>query len=526
MIKRTFYISISLALAALLIAVVCFYSYHRKIVVGEYTSADRSARIYPDYTDIVIPPNIAPLNFMVREKGRMYHVKIYSDNGAPIEIDSRKPGIEIPVRRWKKLLSLNPGQSIFLDIYVKDDSGLWTKFNTIANTVANAPIDRYLTYRKIDICVQWTDMGIYQRDLENFDESIILHNSSFDTGCVHCHSFLNNNPDNMVMQIRSADHGTPMLIAQEGKVAGLNTSTEVTSGKVGFTSWHPNGQVIAFSINKYSMLYHSAASEVRDVFDNASDLALYLIDSSQVISTGNITKPDRMETFPEWSPDGRYLYFCSAPQLPPEQHTRVQCDLMRISYDCNTRKWGDLETVLAAQQVNGSITQPSFSPDGRFLIFNVSPYSDFPIHQAKSDLYLMEIQTSRYRRLDISSQRCDTWHSWSINNRWIAFTSKRLDGRFARLFLSYVDQTGKAHKPFIMPQKDPTFYDSLTRVYNMPELIVKPVPIKPKQFSNAVIEYKNVSPANAITGATPGRPLRQQKDKTAPISQTSWGQRE
>jgi len=524
--KRPFYIFTLVVLGALLIGLSYFYSCHHKIIIGEYTPADRPAKIHPDYTDIVIPPNIAPLNFLIQEKGKMYHVKIYSDQGSSIDINSRGPRLEIPVRRWRKLLNLNRGQSLFFDIYVKGDSDHWIKFETIANTIANDEIDGYLTYRKITICVHWTDMGIYQRDLQNYHESIVLHNSSFGEGCVHCHSFLNNSPDNMLMQIRSSDYGTPMLIAQNGKVTGVNTRTEVTPGKVGFTAWHPNGQVIAFSINKYRMLYHAAAQEVRDVFDNAADLALYLVDSKQVISKGKITKPDRMETFPEWSPDGRYLYFCSAPQLPADQHSQVRCDLMRISYDCKTKKWGELETILAAQQVNGSITQPRFSPDGRFLIFNVSQYSDFPIHQAKSDLYLMETETGRYRKLAISSDRCDTWHTWSSNNRWIAFSSKRLDGRFARPFFSYVDHTGKAHKPFVLPQKDPTFYDSLTRVYNMPELIKRPVPIRAKQLTRAISDYKNAPGVSAITGATPGRPLPPPKTKTVPPSKSPWEERE
>jgi hypothetical protein len=274
------------------------------------------------------------------------------------------------------------------------------------------------------------------------------------------------------------------------------------------------------------MLYHSAAQEIRDVFDNAADLALYLLDSKQVISTGAITKPNRMETFPEWSRDGGYLYFCSAPQMPDKRYNEVRCDLMRISYDCKTRKWGMLETILSAQQVNGSITQPRFSPDGRFLLFNVSQYSDFPIHQAKSDLYLMETETGRYRKLSISSARCDSWHSWSSNDRWIAFSSKRLDGRFARPFFSYVDQTGKVYKPFVLPLKDPTFYDSLVRVYNMPELIRSKVPTKTKQLSKAIFGYKNASAVSAITGATPGRPLPKPKPKPAPGSEIPWEQRE
>jgi len=179
---------------------------------------------------------------------------------------------------------------------------------------------------------------------------------------------------------------------------------------------------------------------------------------------------------------------------------------MRISYDPKTQKWGELETVLSADKVQGSITQPRFSPDGRFLLFNVSEYSTFPIHQAKSDLYMMETDTGQFHKLPVSSNRCDTWHGFSSNGRWIVFSSKRLTGRFARPFFSYIDETGRAYKPFLLPQKDPTFYDSLLQVYNIPELISEPVRIKPKQLTKAILAYKQSPQADIVTGATPGLP--------------------
>jgi len=512
-----------LVVGALLFTVLYYLLRQRMIVVDEYDSVGRPARIHPDYAGTVIPPNIAPLNFLVQEKGTWYCVKIYSEQGKTIGIQSRKPQIVIPLRRWKKLLKVNRGSPLYFDIYVLDGNNRWNRFETITNTIADADIDDYLVYRKLKLSVTWKDMGMYQRNLKNFGESIVLHNSSFDGGCVNCHSFLSNSSDNMLTQIRSSKYGTPMLVAQNGEVTPVNTQTKFTPGKAGFTAWHPNGGVIAFSINKFEMFFHTAAVEVRDVFSHASDLALYLLDSNRIISTGKITKPDRMETFPEWSPSGRYLYFCSAPQLPVERYREVRCDLMRISYDCKTRKWGDLETVLSAQDVNGSITQPRFSPDGRFLLFNVSEYSAFPIHQAESDLYLMETETGRYYRLPISSDRNDSWHGWSSNGRWIVFSSKRIDGRFTRPFFSYIDGTGKVYKPFVLPQKDPTFYDSLVQVYNIPELIKGPIRVRAKQLSSSIFAYKQAPHADIITGATPGAPsVPTLKDWTAPGYDEPW----
>ena len=51
-------------------------------------------------------------------------------------------------------------------------------------------------------------------------------------------------------------------------------------------------------------------------------------------------------------------------------------------------------------------------------------------------------------------------------NGWIMGTS---------LFASFNPETGETEKAFLLPQKDPMFYDNYTYTYNRPELIKKPV---------------------------------------------------
>jgi len=502
------------------IGLLYYFSHCPHVNIDDCDRSDRTARIHPDYTGIVIPPNIAPLRFVVDEPAAYYYLRITSERSdEAIDVYSRDPCLEIPLKPWQGLLRQNPGGKLYFDICTSDNNGRWTRFQTITNTIADSPIDPYVVYRKICLSVSWCDIGTYQRNLTNFDESPVLHNSTYTFGCAHCHSFLNNDPDNMLMQIRSLEYGTPMLTVRSGQLSAVNTKTRVTSGKCGFAAWHPSGSVIAFAVNHYCMLYHSAAVEVRDVFDRCADLALYLADSNSVISTSAITDPNRLETFPQFSPDGRYLYFCSAPQVIPQRLRYVLCDLMRIGYDIDTNEWGALETVLTAKQVGGSITQPRFSPDGRYILLSVSEYSDFPIHQSKCDLFLFDTQSGSYSKLPISSDRNDSWHGFSSNGRWIVFNSKRIDGRYSRPFFSYFDTDGNAHKPFVMPQRDPSFYDSLTLAYNMPELIKSPIKITQKQFSRSIVSYKNTTAASAVTGATPGVAP---PESTAHDSQSPW----
>ena len=87
--------------------------------IDQYNSIDRLPKILPDYCETVIPPNIAPLNFLVEETGSQYCVKIHSKQGRAIQIFSRSPKIMIPQDRWHELLNANRGEQLNFDIFVK-----------------------------------------------------------------------------------------------------------------------------------------------------------------------------------------------------------------------------------------------------------------------------------------------------------------------------------------------------------------------------------------------------------------------
>ena len=97
-----------------------FIGLNKNFGISEYVENKRTPEIFPDYNSAVIPPNIAPLNFSIAEKGKKYYVSIYSDNSRGIKISSRSQKIVIPKRKWKNLLDNNHGKSVFIDIYIKN----------------------------------------------------------------------------------------------------------------------------------------------------------------------------------------------------------------------------------------------------------------------------------------------------------------------------------------------------------------------------------------------------------------------
>jgi len=301
-------------------------------VVGQCAAIDRMPGIRPDYSGVTIPPNLAPPNFVVAESGDAYCVVISATHGPEIRIVSRSAGITIPPDAWRVMTAANKGGTVRFDVFVRD-GGTWRQFAPITNTIAEHPIDRYLVYRRLKpLYSLYRDMGIYQRDLETYTESVVLKNTSVDRACFNCHTFRNHRTDRMLLHVRSREHGLAMVVVEDGKATKVDTRTKGYVSPAAYSAWRPSGGQVAFSVNRLSLFFHSTG-ETRDVWDAASDLGIYDTAAAAVHATPGIANPARRETWPTWSPDGTSLYFCSAPMLPPRQYKEVKYDLMCVSYD-------------------------------------------------------------------------------------------------------------------------------------------------------------------------------------------------
>lgn len=87
-------------------------SCNRSIDIAGYT--DDEPVIFPDYREVVVPINIAPLCFSVELPGKsVLVVKGKSDSFCHTSSDG---SFDIPQKQWKKLLADNAGGSIELTI--------------------------------------------------------------------------------------------------------------------------------------------------------------------------------------------------------------------------------------------------------------------------------------------------------------------------------------------------------------------------------------------------------------------------
>jgi len=449
---------------------------------GSIINFDKKAVLDPDYSDVTIPPNIAPLNFNIKEAGSSYYVKFSSPAGTEIEVNSNDGSIRIPEKKWKKLLKNSTGKDIKIDIYTQDKDGHWSKFPTITNKIASESIDPFLYYRIVYPGYEsWTELSINRRNLESFETKSLIENSVVDENCVNCHSFNNGKTDDFIFHMRGTMGGTYFYSGGEFKKINLKTK-EMKNGAV-YPRWHPSGKFVAFSSNKITQRFHAADNKKVEVTDLESSLVLYDVVKNEIMDIQLTNREKFMDTYPEWSPDGKYLYFCRAVQIGKDyDYKQIKYNLCRALFNAATRTFGEVETVFDAVQINKSISFPRISPEGRFLIVTIADYGCFPIWHKEADLYSVDLENFKAVRLDLNSDFTDSYHSWSSNGKWLVFSSKRGDGLTARPYIAYIDKNGLSNKPFILPQEDPGFYQQFLKSFNIPEFSTVEIKLNPGEI--------------------------------------------
>lgn len=448
--------------------------------------------IYPDYTDVTIPCNIAPLTFDITTEADDYVTRLSAGDAAlVIGGKSVKPSID----EWRGLLEKATGASVNVEVFTAKD-GKWLLHKPFVFNVSPDTIDSYISYRLIPpsyVCYE--SLTISQRNLTNYDEDVIYNNMLVQTEnqgqCINCHAYKNYRTDNMQFHMRQFKGGTMFVHNGEARKVDLSTDSTLSAGV--YPSFNPVYDVVAYSVNKTGQIFHTKNANKVEVQDLESDVIIYDPVANTVTNVAN-SKND-LEVFPWWSPDGLWLYYGTAHfEVKDTANDLMTEEIMRyrdIKYDIVRRKWdpvtkifGATDTVFAASKLGKSATFPRISPDGRYLLFALGEYGCFHVWHKDADLYIYDLNTTDCRPLsEANSSDAESYHSWSSNSRWILFASRRDDTNYTRLYIAHVDAAGKASKAFLLPQQSPHFYDFFDRSYNVPEFMVEPVRFTPHEFA-------------------------------------------
>ena len=390
---------------------------------------------------------------------------------------------------WERLTRANKGKAFFVTIATKEGDE-WTKWAPFSVYISDQAIDSHLVYRLIEPGYEkWHIVGIYQRNLESFDEQPIIRNDMTGYNCMNCHSFCMGDPGQMMFHMRAANGGT--YIVQDKKISKLNTKTKETISNMTYPFWHPSGCYITTSVNDIKQFFHSVKEKKMEVFDLESDVVVYDVKNKEILSKASLITKDAFETFPAFSPDGKWLYFCTAPaQKMPENYDKVRYNLCRVAFDPDRGEISfPIDTLVHADSL--SYTFPRISPDGRFLMYTETAYGQFPIWHPDAEIRMMDLENRTAMDMSaLNSPDTDSYHSWSSNSDWVVFSSRRDNGLYTLPYICYIGKDGKPSKPFLLPQEDPDKYDYQLYSYNIPELTIAAVEVSPYEIQQVAEKNK------------------------------------
>ena len=450
--------------------------------------------IYPDYTDVTIPVNLAPLTFQMDVPADEMAARFACGDQQLICGGSK---IQPDATDWQALVEAAKGRAITVDVYASQ-KGQWTHYKPFKIYVSPDSIDPYISYRLIaPSYVTYNDLTISQRCLENYDESVVYDNMLCTDGsqgqCINCHNYQNYNPNRMQFHARQNMGGT--IVAYDGDIRKINMRNDSLLAAGVYPAWHPWLKLIVYSTNLTHQTFHTVNPNKIEVFDTRSDLMAFDVEKNEV--TNLESGMGELEVFPCWAPDGKAIYYCSAHleyhdsidegQEYMMRAEQVKYNIYKKDFDPDSRAFGPRQLVFDAAALDKSATLPRISPDGRYLMFAMARYGVFHIWHRDADLCLIDLKTGHARTMkEINSDDVESYHSWSSNGRWVVFSSRRYDGNFTRPFFAHIDQRGRGAKPFELPQSDPDYHRQFLRSYNIPEFMSGPVTIGPQAFARVL----------------------------------------
>ena len=457
-----------------------------------FTESKDLPKIYPDYTNVTIPMNIAPLTFELDEAVDEMIARYAAGDKEIVCEGKAQPQMD----DWRMLTEKAKGGAMTVDVYARR-ADQWTHYKPFNIFVSPDSIDCYLSYRLIyPSFVDYKTLTISQRCLENYDESVIYDNVlcslEKDRQCINCHSYQQYNPERMQFHARQNFGGT--IIAYDGHIKKVDMKNDSILSAGVYPAWHPWLKLIVYSTNMTAQSFHTTHHNKIEVYDSESDLIAYDIDKGEVTNLEN--DANELEVFPAWAPDGKTLYYCSAHfEWKDSALTKVdeiikrsqeiKYNIYRKRFNPETMAFGPRELVFSADSLNKSATLPRISPDGRYLMFALAQYGVFHIWHHDADLWLLDLQTGQARALqEINSPDTESYHSWSSNGKWVVFSSRRDDGTYTRPFFAHIDNNGHGTKPFELPSADPDYHRQFMRCYNIPEFMHGPVTTKPQTFAD------------------------------------------
>ena len=462
----------------------------------DVSMADQHPDIYPDYVGVTVPVGLAPLDFTMADDGfDRVDVEVSGQKGGSIHANGRYADFDIDA--WHQLLQQNRGASLTFTVCARKD-GRWTRFRDFNVMVSADSLAAWgVTYRRLPPSYSmYSLMGLYERNLSNFEEQPLLENTMTPGQCMNCHTQNRTDPRQAVFHVRGS-HGAT-VITRNGNVEVLKARSDSLGGSMVYPYWHPGGRYCAFSTNKTTQMFHTNHPAKRvEVYDTSSDIFVYDAQTRTVLRDTLTMRQEWSENTPAFSPDGKAVYFITALQQQyPEGFDKQLYSLCRVGFDETTgRLDGRVDTLVNTRVTGKSVSWPRPSYDGRYLMYTQMDYGYFSIWHPEADLWLLDLHTLQSRPLkEVNSARSESFHNWSADSRWFLFTSRSEDGLYTKLYFAHIDAAGHVSKPFLLPQRNPRqYYRRLLHSYNTPDFVDRPVHMDSRDMARRIEDTLRVA---------------------------------
>ena len=201
-------------------------------------------------------------------------------------------------------------------------------------------------------------------------------------------------------------------------------------------------------------------------------LAWYGRDTKRLQPLPGADDPRYVQTGGVWSPDGKYVVFARAEAKTPyppgfpmaryandPKETQIQYDLYRIPF--NQGKGGQAEPIRGASANGMSNSFPKVSPDGRWIVF--VECRNGMVMRPDGKLYMVPFDGGEARLMQCNTPLMNSWHTFSPNGRWMAFSSKSRSP-YTQLYLTHLDANGNDTPPILVDNAT-----AANRAVNLPE---------------------------------------------------------